>query len=58
MISWVDVRNKNQAPIFIELYDHENDPNETTNIALKKPLIVDKLLVQLAKGPQAIKAKL
>ena len=58
LISWVDVRDKSQKPIFIELYDHKNDPNETVNIALEAPLIVKKLLMQLSEGPQGSMAAL
>lgn len=50
MISWVDVRQMNQKPIFVELYDHENDANEAVNIALNEPELVNELLIQLAKG--------
>jgi arylsulfatase A-like enzyme len=34
----------------IELYDHQKDPFETTNIALENPEIVEQLLPILEKG--------
>jgi hypothetical protein len=34
----------------IELYDHSLDPNESVNIASKKPEVVTQLLPLLAKG--------
>ncbi|WP_282080359.1 sulfatase [Aquimarina algiphila] len=50
LIAWKDYKNKEKPPIFIELYDHENDPTETVNIAENKPEIVSELLDQLEKG--------
>ncbi|EWH15336.1 Iduronate-2-sulfatase [Cellulophaga geojensis KL-A] len=49
-IVWKDYKTKNAKPIFIELYNHLNDPNETINIAKENPEIVKKLLVQFNKG--------
>jgi arylsulfatase A-like enzyme len=40
---------RNESPT-IELYDHQNDPNEAKNIALEFPEIVDQLLPVLEKG--------
>ena len=34
----------------MELYDHENDPNETKNIANQNPEIVKELITQFNKG--------
>ena len=34
----------------IELYDHQNDPNETKNIAGKKPELVEQLMPLWEKG--------
>lgn len=50
LIVWKDYRNPEAAPIFIELYDHQNDPNETVNIADKNPELTKKLLQQFNKG--------
>ncbi|MDX1284923.1 MAG: sulfatase [Draconibacterium sp.] len=38
----------------IELYDHQNDPNETKNIAAEKPEIVEQLLPLWEKGNTGI----
>jgi iduronate 2-sulfatase len=38
-IEWRDHRDPKSEPIFTELYDHENDPKETTNIAHERPSI-------------------
>ncbi|MCF6361665.1 MAG: sulfatase [Cyclobacteriaceae bacterium] len=40
---------RNELPK-IELYDHKNDPLETTNIAMDSPKIVAKLMTLLEKG--------
>ena len=40
---------RNAEPV-IELYDHQNDPNETMNIAGEKPEIVEQLLPLWEKG--------
>lgn len=40
---------RDQEPV-IELYDHENDPLETKNIAAEKPEIVEKLMPLWGKG--------
>ena len=37
-------------PLFVELYDHKNDPAETRNIADKRPKVVQKLIIQFDKG--------
>ncbi|TCI90401.1 sulfatase [Tenacibaculum sp. M341] len=50
LIVWKDYRTPEAAPIFIELYDHQNDPNETVNIADKNPELTKKLLQQFNKG--------
>lgn len=46
IVLWKDTKNPELPPIFVELFDHENDPNETINIAAKKPEIVDRLIAQ------------
>ena len=40
---------REQEP-FIELYDHQSNPNETINIAAEKPEIVDQLMPLWEKG--------
>ena len=47
---WKDYRDPKAVPIYYELYDHQNDPNETTNIAAKNPALVKQLLNQFNKG--------
>ena len=44
---------RNDAPK-IELYDHENDPNETINIAGENSKIVDRLMPLLESGNTGI----
>ncbi len=53
LVAWRDHRTPKAKPIFIELFDHENDPNETQNIASENPQLVDRLLQQLDAGWQA-----
>jgi iduronate 2-sulfatase len=48
-VVWKDRRHPNDTPLFIELYDHVNDPNETVNIAAKNPKIVNEMMVLLNK---------
>ena len=55
---WRDYRDANAEPVFFELYDHENDPNETKNIADENPELVKELLVQFNKGWKGNLAKL
>jgi iduronate 2-sulfatase len=46
-VVWRDRRDENAAPIYVELYDHSHDPDETVNIALQHPLVVARLTAQL-----------
>ncbi|MEO9476588.1 MAG: sulfatase [Cyclobacteriaceae bacterium] len=48
-IAWMDRKNLNNKPIDVELYDHDEDPDETTNIASSNPDLVQELLNQLRK---------
>ncbi|WP_299627819.1 sulfatase [uncultured Tenacibaculum sp.] len=50
LIVWKDYKDTNAEPVFIELYDHKTDPNETVNIANKKPELTNTLLAQFNKG--------
>ncbi|NNJ26349.1 sulfatase [Alienimonas chondri] len=43
LVRWVDRRTPNAAPLFVELYDHETDPAETTNVAPRFPDVVARL---------------
>ena len=47
---WKDYTDPEAEPIFLELYDHQNDQNETVNIADENPELVAKLLAQFNKG--------
>lgn len=50
LVVWKDYIHPEQKPIFFELYDHQTDPQETKNIALEKPELVQRLLEQFSKG--------
>lgn len=50
LVAWKDRTDLAKAPLFIELYDHVEDPDETVNIAEQNPELVAQLLVQLDKG--------
>jgi len=58
IIIWKDYTKPESEPLFIELYDHKNDPTETINIADSKPKVVEKLLNQFNKGWKGNKAVL
>lgn len=46
-VEWRDYRDPNAKPIFIELFDHENDPMETVNVVEKHPQVIKELHQQL-----------
>lgn len=50
LVVWRDRRDPSAQPISIELFDHQNDPNEQTNIAESHPDIVRELTRQLDAG--------
>lgn len=50
IIIWKDYKNPEAELLFVELYDHENDPTETKNIAGENPEIVKELIAQFDKG--------
>ena len=50
LVSWRDHRDKKAEPVFVELFDHQNDPGETRNIAAENPKLVSKLTQQLVDG--------
>jgi iduronate 2-sulfatase len=54
LVVWKDRRRPDTEPIFVELYDHQNDPAETVNIADNKPALVSKLLAQFEAGWKAV----
>lgn len=53
LVLWRDYRDPNSTPVFVELYDHQNDPSETRNVATENPQIVRQLTKQLNQGWQA-----
>jgi iduronate 2-sulfatase len=48
LVVWRDHRDSNAEPLFVELFDHQTDPDETTNVAAAHPEIVSKLSKELA----------
>jgi arylsulfatase A-like enzyme len=58
IIIWKDYTKPEVEPIFIELYDHTNDPTETKNVAKENPEIVKELLEQFNKGWKGNLAKI
>lgn len=50
MIAWKNVKKPEADPIFVELYDHEVDPEETKNVAAQQPKVVAQLLEQFSRG--------
>ncbi len=50
LVVWKDYTNPEQEPIFIELYDHRVDPNETVNVADENQMLVNELLNQFKQG--------
>ena len=52
LVVWKEYRNEEAEPLFFELYDHNNDPGETVNIASKRPELVARLLKQFNQGWQ------
>ncbi|MGJ8654608.1 MAG: sulfatase [Opitutaceae bacterium] len=53
MIAWKDTRVEIGQPVYVELYDHKNDPEETTNVAADYPDLVQELLHEIDVGWQA-----
>lgn len=53
LVLWRDRRDPAAEPLSIELYDHQNDPHETKNIADATPGIVAQLRKQLDAGWKA-----
>ncbi|MAI71664.1 MAG: iduronate-2-sulfatase [Rhodopirellula sp.] len=53
LVLWCDYRDPDQPPVFVELYDHQNDPRETFNVAMENPQIVERLTRQFKQGWQA-----
>lgn len=50
LIAWKDTRVPEAEPVFVELYDHQDDPGENKNVAKAYPDAVRELLAQLDAG--------
>jgi beta-glucanase (GH16 family) len=50
LVVWKDYTKPDAEPIDTELYDHKTDPDETTNIANKRPKVVARLMQQFNAG--------
>ncbi len=50
LVLWRDHRDPSAKPVFVELYDHQADPQETRNVAGRHPELVSKLSQQLNAG--------
>lgn len=50
LVLWKDITKPNAEPLFVELYDHQHDPDETTNVANGNPELVQTLIAQFNKG--------
>ncbi len=49
LVAWTDTRDRSREPLFVELYDHTRDPEETVNIADQHPELVEKLLARMKR---------
>ena len=58
LVLWKDSKNKDKAPLYVELYDHQVDPQETKNIAEAYPKKVEELTARFNKGWQGNKINL
>jgi iduronate 2-sulfatase len=47
LVAWLDYRNVHAEPLYVELYDHRKDSNETKNVAKEFPAKVKELLNKL-----------
>ncbi len=50
LVAWKDTAHPDAPPLFVELFDHEQDPEETVTIAKQNPILVARLLAQLSTG--------
>lgn len=53
IVAWQDRRDPDAAPLYVELFDHQVDPAEATNIAENHPELVAELLKQMKAGWKA-----
>ena len=47
LVAWLDYRNVDAKPLYIELYNHRKDPTETKNIVEEFPAKAKELLIKL-----------
>ena len=47
LVAWLDYRNIDAEPLYLELYDHRKDPTETKNISEEFPAKAKELLTKL-----------
>ncbi|NJB85953.1 iduronate 2-sulfatase [Lewinella marina] len=52
LVAWKDRRQPDAEPLYVELYDHQEDPDETRNVAEARPELTTTLLRQLDRGWQ------
>lgn len=57
LVVWKNTADPKTPPIYTELYDHLEDPDETQNIASVNPDITERLLSQFEKGWAGNKAE-
>ncbi|WP_075602859.1 sulfatase [Saccharicrinis aurantiacus] len=57
LIVWKDRKVPNEKPLFVELYDHKLDPNETKNIAPEQEELTNELLELFEKESRAVRAQ-
>ena len=50
LVVWKDRSQPASEPVYIELFDHQTDPNETRNIAGDNSELVGELLVEFDGG--------
>lgn len=53
LVVWQDHRDRSAEPVFVELFDHQTDPNETRNIAGDQPELLNQLMKQFSVGWKA-----
>lgn len=58
LVVWKDRRRPNETPLFVEIYDHLKDPEETVNIAKDNPELEKELLNQFNKEWKGYRADL
>mgnify|MGYP001185859784 FL=1 len=49
LVAWLDYRDLDANPVFLELYDQKADPDETRNVASANPVKTEALLRQLKR---------